>query len=63
MSLALAFIMTSCSQNGPYKRINIKGRDDGGSQAGIGNNPLSGTTKVENYNRQKAMRIRMPVYR
>lgn len=60
MSLALAFIMTSCSQNGPYKRINIKGEMMGESKQVL-ETTLVGTTKVENYS-DESYANRMPVY-
>ena len=60
MSLALAFIMTSCSQNGPYKRINIKGEMMGEAKQVL-ETTLVGTTKVENYSGESYAN-RMPVY-
>lgn len=52
MSLALAFIMTSCSQNGPYKRINIKGEMMGEAKQVL-ETTLVGTTKGRKLLRRK----------
>ena len=60
MSLALAFIMTSCSQNGPYKRLNIKGEMMGEAKQVL-ETTLVGPTKVENYSGESYAN-RMPVY-